>query len=150
MMGYDYVFSNEGRFVGQKILGEFFHNNHNIKSKSKVLENASQFFHEFSNMVRPVVANSSDPRFNHQGTIVDKRSLVCKGSGDFIWARIVFIKTSEMLHSVMLPVFDHPNAVATFLSFLQNDNEVIDVKLCHFKQNQWKIDKELFKSKWPK
>jgi hypothetical protein len=49
----------------------------------------------------------------------------------------------------MLPVFDHPDAVATFMSFLQNQNELVEGKIYRFEQDQWQIDED-FKLNWPK
>jgi hypothetical protein len=51
---------------------------------------------------------------------------------------------------VMLPVFDHPGAVVTFLNFLKNENESIEVMPCHYEQGQWEISKEIFELIWPK
>lgn len=145
MLGYRYALSAGGYFVGRQILGEFFHNNYN-ESRSTTLENASQFFREFVSMVRPVEAHSLDL----QGTITDKQMLICKGSGGFPWALIVFIKTSQKLHSVMIPVLDQPDAATTFMSFLQNENEFIDVVPCRFRQDHWEVNKESVRLIWPK
>jgi hypothetical protein len=144
LVGYRYAFSAGGYFVGQDILGKFFRDNHD-KSRSTVLENAPRFFSEFVHMVRPVELCALDL----QGTITDRQMLICRGSRG-VWALIVFIRTSSKLHSVMIPVFDQPDAVATFLSFLKNKNDSIEVMPCCYEQGQWEIRKELFRLIWPK
>lgn len=144
MLGYRYALSAGGYFVGRDILGKFFCDNHD-KSKSTVLENAPRFFSEFVHMVRPVEICNLDL----QGTITDRQMLVCRESRG-VWALIVFIRTSSKLHSVMIPVFEQPDAVATFLSFLKNKNDSIEVMPCCYEQGQWEIRKELFRLIWPK
>ena len=144
ILGYHYAFSCGGNFVGRDILGEFFRDNYD-KSKSTVLENASSFFQKYIHMVRPI--EFSD--INLQGTITDKRVFVCRNR-NYFWALIVFIKTSRMLHSVMIPVFDQHEAVITFLDFLKNENETIEVMPCRYEQGEWKIRRERIQMIWPK
>lgn len=148
LLGYRYAFSAGGYFVGRQILGEFFLNNRS-NSKPVILENAYHFFHEYTHMVRPVQTNNLDL----QGTISDRHFLICKGrnGSSYPWAFIVFIKTSRLLHSVMIPVFDQPDAVAKFTGFLQNDSDSIEASLCRFE-----LDKSEFRELsthrlvWPK
>jgi hypothetical protein len=144
MLGYRYALSAGGVFVGRDILGRFFLDNYD-QPKSRVLENAPHFFQEFVHMVRPVEVAASDL----QGTIADGQMLICGGSGYF-WALIVFIRTSSKLHAVMIPVFDRPDAVAKFLSFLENENDSIEVMPCFYGQDQWEIAKEMYRLTWPK
>lgn len=145
MLGYRYALSAGGYFVGRQILGEFFCQNHG-KPKSKVVENALLFFQEFAHMVRPVKASDLDL----QGTVTDGMLFVCREGGDFPWALIVFIRTSRVLHAVLIPVLDQPEAVATFLGFLQDQNDSIDASCCRFEQDRWEINEEVGKLVWPK
>ncbi len=147
MLGYRYTLSAAGEYVGHQILGEFFRQNHG-KKKSIVLQNARPFFREFATMVRPVLSCG----FNFQGTITDRMLLVCWSSSGFPWAIIVFIKTAQLLHSVMLPNFDRVDTVPTFIDFLRNQNESISVAGCRHEQGEahWKIDKEPTRLTWPK
>jgi hypothetical protein len=144
MLGYRYALSAGGVFIGRDILGKFFLENRD-QPKARVLENASHFFQEFVHMVRPVEMASSDL----QSTIADGKMLICRGSG-YAWALIVFIRTSSKLHVVMIPVFDRPDAVARFLSFLENENDSIEVMPCFYGQGQWEIAKEMYRLTWPK
>jgi hypothetical protein len=147
MLGYRYVLSAAGEFVGRQILGEFFRQNHG-KQKPNVLQNARLFFSEFATMVRPVLPRGLDL----QGTITDRMFLVCWGSSGLAWAIIVFIRTGQLLHAVMLPVYDRPDVVPTFLDFLRNQNESIAVAGYCYEQGEGhcKIIKELTPLNWPK
>lgn len=145
MLGYRYALSAGGHFVGRRILGEFFRQNHGT-SKSEVGENALAFFREFAHMVRPVQASD----FDLQGTVTDGMLFICRASGGFPWALIVFIRTSRLLHAVMIPVFDQPDAVATFFDFLRDENDSIDVSWCRFEQDRWEINRQVRKLVWPK
>src|SRR5260221_5330298 len=101
LLGYRYALSSGGQFVGRQILGEFFLQNRD-KPKGEVLANAQPFFRKFATMSRPIV-NPVD----FQGTISDGRLLACReNSADDPWALIVIVKTSRMLHSVMVPNAD--------------------------------------------
>ena len=145
MFGYHYALSTQGHFVGRQILGEFFLR-HCEKRKPEVLNNAHPFFREFVHMVRPVLSWA----INFQGTIADRRLLICKGNNTPPWAFIVLIKTSQSLHGVMVPILDQPDAVAKFIRFLQDDNDSIEVAVSRFEQDHWKIDKQSTKVPWPK
>jgi len=145
MLGYRYALSPAGDLVGRQILGKFFRQNRN-ELKPDVVESALTFFHEFAHMVRPVQTCFLDL----QGTITDKRLLVCRRSGGSSWAWIVFVRTSRLLHAVMMPIFDQPDAVATFLDFLQDENDSIEVYFCRLEQDGWVPEGEPFKLGWPK
>jgi len=147
MMGYSYVLSAAGEFVGKKILGDFFLKNFK-NTKRIVIKNANLFFKDFVHMVRPVQTCG----FNFQGTISDRMVLVCWGVSGSPWAVIVFIRTGQLIHSVMLPVFDQVDMISTFLDFLKNQNEKIKVILCRYKKykNIWESNKNHINLKWPK
>jgi hypothetical protein len=66
MLGYRYSLSATGYFTGSTILGNFFAQCEN-KSKADVIRNASTYFEEFKNMVRPIM--SQTPAL--EGTAVD-------------------------------------------------------------------------------
>lgn len=147
MIGYHYILSAAGEFVGRTILGDFYLKNYK-NSKKVVIENAKSFFKDFVHMVRSVQTSG----FNFRGTISDRMVLVCRGSSGAPWAIIVFIRTGKLLHSVMVPVFDQVDSIETFLGFLKNQNESIAVTLCHFDKwkDQWEINKKRARLKWPK
>lgn len=145
MLGYSYALSPDGYFVGLKILGQFFRENRN-KSRADVFQEAQNFFSEFIHMVRPVQSQ----KLNLRGTITDKLLFVCGSDKSAPWAFIVFIKTSQMLHAVLMPIFDQADSVAKFLDFLKSENEMVDVRYCKFENDHWEIDKNLTQLKWIK
>lgn len=145
MLGYDYVLSAGGNFVGHQILGKFYEQNKS-KSKSEVLENALPFFYDFAHMVRPLPSNN----LGFQGTISDNQLLVCRDINNTIWALIVFIRTNQDLHAVLIPIFDKIEAIPKFLDFLKSKKETIEVNFCRFKIENWEFSKKSIKLTWPK
>lgn len=151
MLGYRYALSVGGYFVGRQILGEFFVQNRKQAPRAVIIENAHSFFRKFVHMVRPIQVCKID----FQGTITDNQLLVCKESSGTIWARIVFIRTSQQLHAVMIPDFNQPNAVVKFNDFLNNNTTTIQVNLCRVEpqQDRWAIMENRgnsFQLTWPK
>lgn len=145
LLGYRYALSAGGHYVGWDILGNFFSQNHD-KSKSDILNNALPFFSEFANMVRPLGPSSH----KLQGTITDGLLLVCGLNSRYPWALIVFVKVSQSLNAVMIPIFDQPEKVRRFLDFQRDGNESIEATWCRLEENQWKAAEEPNKVVWPK
>jgi hypothetical protein len=144
ILGYRYVFSKTGEYVGNHILGEFYRQNC-MKQKIDVLKNAKQFFNKFKNMVRPILSNG----LNFQGTISDNIFLVCWNNAD-IWAKIVLVRTESLLHAVLVPILDQSYKLKAFKDFLENQTESITVSLCQFDNDHWNINEERNSIKWPK
>jgi hypothetical protein len=145
MLGYRYALSAAGVFVGRDILGRFYSENKD-RPKSEVLENARPFFREFVHMVRPFISCG----FDSQGTVVDRTFYMCIGSSGSPWAMIVFVKTAHVIHGVLMPVFEQAEQAATYLGFLKNGNESVQVAVCRFEQDGWEIGKETMPLVWPK
>jgi hypothetical protein len=145
MLRYQYALSSAGHFVGYDILGKFFSQNKD-KPKSEVLENARPFFREFVHMVRPLISCG----FDSQGTVIDKTFYLCMGSSGSPWAMIVFVKTAHVIHGVLMPVFEKAEQAATYLGFLNNGNECVQVAVCRFEEDRWEISKETKPLVWPK
>lgn len=144
MLGYRYALSAGGYFVGRQILGEFFMQNRG-NSRTEILESARPYFREFTHMVRPLQSTGLE----FQGTISDQLMLLCGGMRS-PWALIVFVRTAHIMNAVLMPIFDDPDAVARFLNFLMNDNEIIEANLCRFDDDYWNIDVKEYKISWPK
>jgi len=140
-----YVLSTAGYFVGNDILGKFFQQNVG-KARSDILDSAYSFFREFAAMVRPVQSSG----VNVQGTITDNLMLICQEKIGLPWAFIVFIRISQSLHGVLIPTFEHPDSVAKFLGFLNDEKESITANYAHFNQDHWSIDKDSTTLVWPK
>jgi len=147
LFGYRYIFTAAGRFIGYDALGTFFLDNH-LKRKSKVIENAAIHFRAFKNMVRPVISHGID----FDGTLSDKKCLICFGSSNQFWASIIFLKVGLQMHSVIIPTFSSADSVPTFLTFLKNDLETLSVSEAYYDQKEdvWKVSKTRVALKWPK
>lgn len=145
MLGYNYVLSAGGNFVGQQIIGKFYEQNKS-KEKAEVLENALIFFRDFAHMVRPLQSNN----LGFQGTISDNQLLVCRDVNNNIWALIVFIRINQDLHAVLIPIFDKIETIPKFIDFLKSEKETIEVNFCRFKIENWELSKKSIKLTWPK
>ena len=82
VLGYRYVLSNAGRFVGQDILGRFYRENSQIRIKRATQELALTFFRPYKHMVRPMLLDST----TMEGTLTDgmvslyKAPAICLGA----------------------------------------------------------------------
>jgi hypothetical protein len=65
-------------------------------------------------------------------------------------ALIVFVRTTELLHAVLIPVLDQPDAAAMYCSFLHDDNDSIEVSPCCLGEGAWNIDPGVRTLVWPK
>ena len=89
-------------------------------------------------MIRPVGIND----LGFQGSISDRMMLVCVGASGRHWALIVFVKTAGLVHAVLMPTFGDDESAATFLDFLKNDNETINVTTGRYDRTQgiWELN----------
>lgn len=147
VLGYKYVLSAAGEYIGNQILGKFFRQNHK-KKKKDVCQNGAAFFSEYVNMIRPVQIKG----FEMLGTITDRIIQVCWGSSGNAWAIIIFIRTGTLLHAVMLPVFDRVDMIPTYIDFMKNQNESITVSFCRYEKEQgrWANCRDQTPINWPK
>lgn len=146
ILGYRYVFSTPGQFIGVRTLGEFFVQNQG-KTKAEVLQNALQFFRNYAHMMRPVL--SSWHAF--QGTMVDKKVLFC-GQNEVIWACIVFIKISHQLLCVLMPTLINAHAIGAYTDFMSNTDGTLHVVLGMYDHDnrRWLLGKDKTSLMWPK
>lgn len=145
LLGYRYVLSLAGRYIGPEILGKFFVENR-TKSKPEVLDNAPSFFCEFFHMVRPLVS----PGFDSRGSVQDRAFKMCMGSSGRPWALLVFVKAENHVQGILVPIFELPEQAATFVEFLRNDSSTIQVADCYLRNDKWEISKERKQIVWPK
>ena len=143
MLGYRYALSAGGIFLGRTVLGDFFLQNRG-RSKTNILKNAASHFREFANMVRPV----SSPATTLQDTVTDRFLFVCEAQTP--WAFIVFIRTSDLVHAVLVPVFEAPSAAPRFVSFLRDEGGPIQARRCRFDNDKFLAAKDLETLMWPK
>jgi hypothetical protein len=144
MLGYRYALSAGGYFLGWNILGEFFVNNKD-RSKADILANGLSYFREFANMMRPVLNPPPDLR----GTAADQVVFVCRCDADTPWGIIVFVKTSHLVHSVLVPVLEGESAAARFTAFLKGEGCRIRANRCRFDGQNWYGAKDYEFLDWP-
>jgi hypothetical protein len=144
MIGYRYVFSGGGQFLGGEILGKFYVEN-SQNPKPLILANAHEFFRRFVHMVRPVETEINGLK----GTISDKTLYLCGNKGSY-WASIVLIRTSKKLNAVMVPIIESETSWLKFQEFLQNSDEMIEVSRCQFANNHWIVESTSTVLTWPK
>ena len=143
ILGYRYALSTGGHFVGRSILGDFFLKNSGL-TKPKIKDKALEYFREFQHMVRPLLMGQI------QGTVTDRLVLICKADSGFHWAIVVFIRTSESLHAVLIPVLEQAEAAAHFLEFLRNQHERVEVVFASYQDEEWRVDTDSRTITWPK
>ena len=50
----------------------------------------------------------------------------------------------------MLPVFEHVDAIPTFLDFIKNDRENIAARVSRYQEDKWEIATSAINLTWPK
>lgn len=145
LLGYRYALTATGWFIGREILGEFFLRNRGLP-KREVPARAHEFFRRYVHMVRPVVSNTEDLR----GTVSDRVLLMCAGTSGLPWASVVFVRTGDLVHAVMVPNLAHPDQVSTSLGFLDNGHSSIRVAAARFEGDRWDVERESRPMSWPK
>jgi len=147
LLGYKYAASTAGLLIGRDLLGAFYRANAG-RPRKEVVTNAWRHFQEFGAVTRPLV----HVEIGYQGTIRDRRVLVCYTTSGRIWAQIVFVRTANQMYAVMLPVFDWIESVPIYLDFLKNDNERIEVATGEFDTAKrcWTVYGDRRQQMWPK
>ncbi|MDB5352690.1 MAG: hypothetical protein JWN86_3937 [Planctomycetota bacterium] len=147
VLGYRYALKADGILVGRDILGRFSRENRD-NPRDVVRTNAHSYFREWRHMVRPMVGSN----IQVAGSISDHTFLTCMSSGDRIWGMIVFVGTASLTHAVLIPVFDDVDSVDTYLSFLDNDCEIVHVTTARFdrKEQSWHINPNRRRLLWTK
>jgi len=144
LLGYRYALSNGGFWVGRLLLGEFYDQNKG-KTKKEVNEIAPLYWGRYARMVAPLQANT----LGLQGTISDKKLMLCGvGSGN-LWGIVVFIKIGATIHAVMIPVITNSVTLNSFKSFLRNEYDTVDAALGYFKNGEWQLTQPS-EVPWPK
>lgn len=144
MLGYRYALSAGGHFLGRDILGEFFLSNKG-RNKADIIANGLSHFREFANMMRPVL----NPPLDLKGTAADQFVYVCRCDADTPWGMMVFIRTSHLVHSVVVPVLECEGAAARFMAFLKGEGCRIRANRCRFDGQNWYGAKDYEFLEWP-
>lgn len=146
MLGYRYSLGPSGYYFG-RILGEFFEKNVG-RAKHEVVQNAFSHFSPFANMVRPVTSDSS----GLVGSIVDSSVRVCwreEGDNPAFWGGVVFVRTDQMVHGVLVPMFDGPEGARRFEQFLDSEGDTLNTSVAQFRKDHWSVSGERIDLKWP-
>ncbi len=143
LLGYRYVLSAAGRFVGWDILGEFASNNLR-HDRPTVLRNGLTHFGQFTSLVRPMLRW---PEYVH-GTVSDNELFLCIGS-PHPWAFMVFVRTGRDMHAVLLPVMEDVEAAARFVRHLQSPAPRFEVKRARFQGDHWEVGNDSRVIDWP-
>jgi hypothetical protein len=149
VLGYHYALSPAGLLVGNYMLGKFYRENQGTP-KSQVWAAAVPFFQPYVNMVRPIAMYSGTAPL---GTVEDRTVKACFGGSGRSFAMMVCVRTNQDLHAVLMPAFNHPDAVETYLNFLkEEDKQALRVWTCQYDEQEkcWRGSAEPTEARWPK
>jgi hypothetical protein len=147
LLGYRYVTSAAGLLVGRDMLGQFFRMNLG-RPRKEVQSSAHVFFREFAHVFRPLLHVD----VGYRGTLSDRMMLVCHSTSGGMWAKIILTKVGDQMHAVMIPIFTSAESVPTFLDFMRNENERLQVSTMQFDstKQQWIVYGDRREILWPK
>lgn len=143
LFGYQYALSAAGRFVGYDILGEFFRTNRKNDRKT-VLKNAATFFREHARMARPVLVQPD----TFDGTINDRRFLVCKGYDNQFWGFVILVNTANKMNAVLLPTMTNEQTTVRYWEFMRSTQPMIDVHIAQYSDGKIQIDTDTHEMEW--
>lgn len=143
LFGYEYALSTAGRFVGYDILGEFFRKNQK-NDRELVLENASVFFQEYLRMARPIVVQQGF----FDGTINDRKFLICRAYDNQYWGLIVFVKSADKMNIVLLPLFTNEHTTVRYLEFIRGRQPRINVQIIQYIEEHFQIEPDTYEIEW--
>lgn len=145
LLGYRYVFSAAGRYVGYDVLGKFVEENAG-KDRAAQLKNAASHFRRFTSIVRPI----TDHPEALSGTISDNVLHFCY-DGDIVWAFLVLVRTGEDWHGVLLPTMESPRAIDRYLRFIDAPSPSIRRRLARFDEEneKWLVQPQDGFVYWP-
>ena len=131
MLGYNYALS-AGTSGGSDVLGKFFLK-HGGKAKAEILTEARNHFDGFKNMVRPVLSHNPPLA----GTIADHQLYVCETTTSALWAFMVFVRTSQSTHAVVIPILSGADAAYRFQQFLTAGESIVKARFCRFENGKF-------------
>jgi hypothetical protein len=142
LIGYKYVLSAGGHFLGYEVLGKFFDANVG-KERSAVLRNADTHFSQFVNLVRPIVSAAPDLK----GTVSNRFLYLCTGTPR--WAFLILIRTGERMHAVLAPLLEDADSAARFAAFLSNPAPRFEATLVRYDGERWEVSNQSHTFEWP-
>jgi hypothetical protein len=143
LIGYRYALAASGHFMGWHVLGRYAAENMTL-DRSAALANAHRHFLQFVNLVRPMAAMPADL----QGTISDGKLFLCKGTPK-AWAFMVFVRTGNQMHAVLVPVLEDAESADRFVRFLSRPAPRIEATLMRFAGDRWEAGNDVRVIDWP-
>ena len=128
---------------GRKVLGDFFDRTVEL-SRSDALLGARNHFKEFRNLVRPIVPPTTDLA----GTVTAGLFHLCRYSGG--WAKAVFVRTGEHLHTVLVPVLDNGETAARFMAFLDQSSVTFEARPARYIGGNLEVSPTSWEFEWPR
>ena len=144
LFGYDYVLSNGGKFLGKGLLGNYYLMTKGLDRRS-AMAMAKSHFGAVTKMVEKFIPGSTDLR----GTLTDHRLNVCV-DGDVLWAYQVFVRISDHVYVVMVPIFAGPDSTARFDMFLREPSSQINYRSARWYSGRIAIWPDSAVMEWPK
>lgn len=147
LLGYRYVLSYSGQYLGREILGTFFEQNKG-KGRQQIAEAAEKFFPDYSTLARPLVKND----LNLAGSIRDKKFLVCWSGSDRPRGLQVLVNLGGDILAVLCPSGGGMEPYKTFFDFLESSNEDIRVRLARLssEEERFEVDPNSIDVRWTK
>lgn len=142
LLGYSYALCAGGYFLGRTVLGDFFEAHHG-SPRAIVLDAAEAHFPTFVNMVRPILGGDD----HLLGTISDRRFYFVGAKEP--WGMLVIIRTGDVRHAVLVPVFESPEARSHFLDFLQSSAPELVTRLAISKRDHFEVASRTERFQWP-
>lgn len=142
MLGYRYALSPGGIFLGSDVLGTFFRANQGL-AKKQVLLNAETHFPQFANLVRPIM----NPQIVRGDTIHDQVLYFCEGFGQ--WGFLLYVRTDDAVHAVIVPVIETPDAASSFVHFLHAKGQKLHVREARFEKDTFFVSPIMEELFWP-
>jgi hypothetical protein len=146
LLGYSYAILAAGIEIGHNLLGNFY-TDHRHQKPGEAIKKAATFFRTYVNMMRPIERFTGDaPR----GTVEDGLAHVCVTPGRAFFALIVWIRTDNRYHAVMLPAFNEPNGTVAYHNFLHNNEQSLRVQSCRIEPGKVIISQQSKEIIWSK
>jgi hypothetical protein len=149
LLGYSYALSAAGIEIGPMTLGRFF-KQHGREKPADAKKSAVEFFRPFVNMMRPLdgYGGGDAPR----GTIEDRRAEVCFTPESVPFGIVIYVRTDQRVHAMMMPVFDDVCRVVAYHRFLNDDNQSVRVHVAQFnvEEKRLVVSQQSREVTWPK
>jgi hypothetical protein len=142
LLGYSYALSAGGYFLGRTILGDFFDAHHGTP-RTMVLHAGEAHFLPFVSMVRPILGGAD----HLLGTVSDGRFYFVGAQEP--WAMLVIVRTSDIRHAILAPLFESSEAPSHFLDFLQSPATELVTRLATWKRDHFEVASQTDRFEWP-